>query len=392
MHRILRKIFQSGNTRGQFFFAGFGFLLGIFMLCLALQMYLSIQDFLQSRNKFSEYLMISKKIKLSNTMMLSRADFKPRELENIQKQDFCEIAAPLTANSFEVQAFARGQVPLRTDLFFEAIDDQMLDIRPADWRWSPEDDFLPIIISQDMINLYNFGYALGKGLPQVSPSMTRLLKIKVVISGPKGRRVFDSRIVGLTERIPSVLVPKTFMDWANQNIGNQENKNPSRILMKVNNPADPKLAAYLERKNYQINQDRLNSSRAGALIQTAFSIIGLLGFLFMALSLVIFSSNFRVILAEAKQEIQLLLQLGYSTSVLLRFLFSYFGIFLILILGISYGLIYYSWSYIQDWALDNGLEIVSNLYPVVGISALAFTLLVFVINFLFVLRLIKSYL
>ncbi|MEO1652652.1 MAG: hypothetical protein AAFU64_03820 [Bacteroidota bacterium] len=278
MHRILRKIFQSRQTRGQFFFAGFGFLVGIFMLCMALQMYLSIQDFLQSRNKFSEYLMISKKIKLANTLTLSRPDFSPRELANLQKQEFCEQAAPFISNSFAVKAFAQGTIPLRTDLFFEAIDDQMLDIRPTEWRWSPEDDFLPIIISQDMINLYNFGYALGKGLPQIPGSMTKSLKLKVIISGPKGRRVFESRIVGLTERIPSILVPKTFMDWANQNIGSQKSQKPSRILMKVNNPADPKLASYLKRRNYQINQDRLNSSRAGALIQTAFSVIGLLGF------------------------------------------------------------------------------------------------------------------
>ncbi len=391
MHKLLSKIFQSGKNRVQFVLAGGGFLIGMLLLLISLQLYLQIQAFLYERGQYAEYIILSKKVNMRNTLFMSRATFSPKEIKQLRAQPFVDQVGVFLSNQYEVTAYARGAVPFMSELFFEAVPDSLLDVQPEEWGWEEGDDFLPVILSKDMLNLYNFGYALGKGLPQLSPSSMGMLEIQVRVSGPGGRRNFKSRIVGFSERISSILVPRSFMLWANQNIGTGEQQNTSRLIIKVSNPQDPTLAQYLEQKNYQVNQDRLNASRAGAVIQIAMSIIGTIGLFFMILSLIIFSSNFRIILAEAKEEIRLLTQLGYTLSTLARFLIGYFSIFLALLLVLSLFGLYFGVGYLQDFMQERGFSTQTGIYPTVWVVALVFTGLTWLTNTLAVVSLIKKY-
>jgi len=233
---------------------------------------------------------------------------------------------------------------------------------------------VPVIVAQDMLNLYNFGFALGKGLPQLSRSTIGLITVNIIVRGAQGEKEYYGKIVGFSERIPSVIVPESFMKWANKNIGENREENPSRVILKVNNPTDPRLASFFEKNEYQINQDRLQASRAGTVIQTVMSLIGIIGFFFILLSFVIFLTNFRVILAEAQREIELLKQLGYGTEILRNFLMSYFILFVLFLTFIAFVLLYFGNQQLMPILTRNGLELNTNLEPItllVGLSMVA---------------------
>ncbi|NJO01951.1 MAG: hypothetical protein HC880_09885 [Bacteroidia bacterium] len=276
MRRLLKKIFRSRRNNTQTLFAGVGFLLGLLLLLVSLQLYLQINRLLQSREKFTEYLILSKKIGLNNTLLLSRANFSPPEIEDLREQSFVEKVGIFTSNQFEVRAYSKGNLPFLTELFFESVPNEFLDVQSPEWSWNPDKAFLPVILSQDMLNLYNFGYALAKGLPQISKSALKLApSFDVRVYGAQGSKVFKMRVIDLSERVPSILVPESFMDWANKHIGSNRNEPPSRLMLHVNNPSDPALQSYMEQKDWQINQERLKASRAGGYFAGADVGIGL---------------------------------------------------------------------------------------------------------------------
>jgi len=391
MQKLLGKIFRSGRSQSQFLTAGLGFMVGLLMLLLSVQLYFSIQSLLDPREAYSEYLVISKKITAGNTLSFGRVEFSPEEIKKLEKQEFVDFATPFISNQYEVLAYSKGNLPFMTELFFESVPDSVIDNTSPLWTWQEDSDFLPVILSQDMLNLYNFGYALSKGLPQISRSTAALLTMKVRVRGPKGERTFDAKIVGFSERIPSVLVPQEFMNWANTNIGAGEQPNPSRLIIKTENPSDPKLGKYFEENKLEISQDRLQASKAGALIKTVMSIIGIIGVFFISLAFVIFSSNFRVILAEAQNELRLLLQLGYTTSMLQKFIFSYFLLFMVIIVLLSGAVLYYAVNQIQFFLQESGLNVEMGLDYRVTLIGFIFIGLSLLLNAWTLNRLLKKY-
>lgn len=55
-------------------------------------------------------------------------------------------------------------------------------------------------------------------------------------------------IVGFSNRLNTILVPESFMNWANEAYGAGEKAEPSRLIVEVNNPADERIAKFSSRK------------------------------------------------------------------------------------------------------------------------------------------------
>ena len=54
------------------------------------------------------------------------------------------------------------------------------------WNWDPEEGIIPIIIPQDFLNLYNFGFAQSQGLPQVPKGVISMVNFKIRLKGSFG--------------------------------------------------------------------------------------------------------------------------------------------------------------------------------------------------------------
>src|SRR6187402_2888651 len=165
MHKELLKIFRKRIKPFTFILSGLGLVLGLTLVLICLQLYLSIFKSLSSEISKSEYIILSKDISLGNTLLNSSAVISTKELEDLKKQPFVEKLGVFIPNHYKVMAYAGGSLQLVTELFFESIPDDFVDNKPYNFRWEEGDEFLPIIVSEDFINLYNYGYALSNGFP-----------------------------------------------------------------------------------------------------------------------------------------------------------------------------------------------------------------------------------
>ena len=70
-----------------------------------------------------------------------------------------------------------------------------------------------IIIPRNYLNLYNFGFAQSRSLPQLSEGVMGMVNLDIRITGVGRTENFKGKIVGFSNRLNTILVPETFMTW-----------------------------------------------------------------------------------------------------------------------------------------------------------------------------------
>lgn len=357
MNKVLYKIFRKRLGFGAFLFSGLGLVLGLSLVLISVQLYSSLfPSFSEEINK-NNYLILNKDVNIANTLFNSTAVFSKEEIAELQKQPFVNSVGLFTPNHYRVKAYGGGSLRFMTDLFFESIPDKYIDQIPYNFEWHEGDDFLPIIVSDEFLNLYNYGYALSSGLPQVSKSTISLVPIQVEISGGGKIKMYKAKVVGFSERIASVLVPQTFMEWANLTFGNASNVSVSRVMIELNKSNSSNAQKYLNEKNYLINSEKMASAKVNSLVKIGMDILIAIGTLFICFSFVIILMNFSIIISEAKNDIILLLQLGYKPLDIAIHLLGYLISFISIGIVLSFTTFITSFYYISKLMTEKGLDI-----------------------------------
>ena len=145
-------------------------LVGVAIVMLAIQAYSDLRPLLtQQTDVFKAHTVtVSKNVTMFKTANKEGIYFDDKELTSLSSQPFVKEVAKFTSAQFNTEAsisFA-GQT-MRTDFFFESIPDKYLDVQSDDWRWDSTGNFLPLVIPEDYLNLYNFGFAESQSLPVV---------------------------------------------------------------------------------------------------------------------------------------------------------------------------------------------------------------------------------
>ena len=167
----LQQILWQRGQRAQLIAAVIGWFIGLVILLFAIQLYIDFNSIIQKNKSDNEtYLVLNKRVNLLNTLGL-KASFDAAELKDIAAQPFAKRAAAFTTNRFKVSA-SSSVVSFRTDLFLEALPDEMLDVPLVDFRWHEGSAEVPIVLSKDYLALYNFGFAPAQGLPQFTAGQT----------------------------------------------------------------------------------------------------------------------------------------------------------------------------------------------------------------------------
>jgi len=294
----------------------------------ALEAYLSIERLVKQQKEKGQYIIVNKKISIVNTLGLGSSSFNKQEVSGLEKAPFSKKVGLIESNQFQASIRARQLIKFYTMVFFESVSNYFIDEDIADFKWREGQKKLPIIVSQDFLNVYNFGFALSQNLPQVSREALKMVSFDVVISGPGGEQVFEGEIIGFTERISSVLVPQSFMRWANRTIASKSNFDPSRVIIQVESISDPSIAEFLKKNRMTTDQEKMQLGKTGTILNTVMKVAALLGVIFVVLAFIMFSMNFKLILAEASADIKLMIELGYRHTVIGGNLLSYFSAFL----------------------------------------------------------------
>lgn len=301
---------RSHRTSRLFSYAGLG--VGVLLLLCSVQMFLNINQLLKDKNpRRNGFDFISVTKTISNETMGRDNRFNMADVEELKKQPFIQDAAPLNSNQFRTKASAGNIIPFSTDLFLESINTDFIDTVPPGFNWQVGQADVPIIFSADYLEMYNV-FAPSQNLPQLSGESLGSLNIMIECYGPSGMVAYRGHIVALTDRINSVLVPETFISWANKQFGQSVNAPAARVYIKTTDANNPELLSFLEQKNYHVNKDKTKFGRVKQVLQAVVSGMGLFAVLVIILAMMLFSFYLQLVIARSKDNLQLLLLLGYS--------------------------------------------------------------------------------
>lgn len=303
---------NTGQNKVSRWFSYIGLGIGVLLLLCSVQMYININQLLKERNPKKtgfDFISVTKTITDENMARDNR--FTPENLKEIQSQPFIDDAAPLIANQFRVKASAGNIIPFSTDLFLESINEKFIDTVPSSFTWKEGQTDVPIIFSSDFLEMYNV-FAPSQDLPQLSQNTISSVKIMLECYGPGGVQTFRGQIVAISDRINSILVPDNFMQMANKNFGGVTVVPASRIYLRTKDANNPELLSFLQQKNYHVNKDKTKFGRIKQILQAIVSGLAGFGVLVILLAMVLFSFYLQLMIARSKENLQLLLTLGYS--------------------------------------------------------------------------------
>lgn len=290
--------------------------IGLFVLFFAVFCYLDFIQYIQKDKAIfaKEFLIVSKKVSVLQTLTQKPAQFTQREIQEIKKQEFFSHVDVFETSQFQIKLYTDSDKlpPIRTDLFFEAVPNQYVQADLLDWQWREGQMFIPIIFPQNFLSLYNYGFAPGQGLPQLSESIFTKIPLKVRISGNGLQHIYDARVVGFSQRINTILVPQAFLQWANKTYSNEQHKGVSRLIIECENIANPKIFEYVTHKNFQINDESLVNSKLAFYLTLTLSVVGFIGILITLLAVWLLLFSFQLIIEKNKDKLQNLHYLGFS--------------------------------------------------------------------------------
>lgn len=304
---------NTGQNKASRSFGYVGLAIGVLLLLCSVQMYININQLLKDKNPRKngyDFLSVTKTI--TNQNMGSDNRFSTSDITDLKAQPFIKDAAPLISNQFRAKASAGNIIPFSTDLFLESVQDNFLDTLPPSFKWQPGQQDVPIIFSADFLEMYNV-FAPAQGLPQLSENSIGSVNIVLECYGAPGvQATFTGHIVAVSDRINSILVPENFLLWANKTFGNAQNEPAARVYIKTTDANNADLLNYLQQKNYHVNKDKTKFGRVKQILQAIVSGLGGFAILVILLAMMLFSFYLQLMIARSKDNLQLLLTLGYS--------------------------------------------------------------------------------
>lgn len=311
INRLLRRNISPARIAG-FILSCF---LGLAIIEGGLQFYVDARSLWASDDSFinNDILVINKRVTAAGTWDSTSTAFTSEEIADIKAQPWVRETGTFRSTDYRVWAsVGTGGRGLSTMLFFESVPDRFVDVKADDFRFAPGDTEVPIIISKDYLALYNFGFAGSAGLPQMSENILTGIPLRLTLTSEDGRRIkeLNGRVAGLSNRLNTILVPESFMEWSNRELGASGSKEqPSRLIIDVNSPGDVAIKDYLDEHGLEVAGDKSNSS-ASYLLNVVTGIVLAIGSVITILSLFILLLSMSLLMEKNRDKLHSLLMLG----------------------------------------------------------------------------------
>ena len=370
--KLLRQHISIGQLAG-FFLAN---LFGMMIVLLSVQFYKDVIPVFTEGDSFmkKDFIIATKKISALGSFAGKSNTFSPDDIADLKKQSFTKTIGAFTPSQFKVSAglgMQEAGIHLSTDMFFESVPDEFVDIKLDKWHFDEETHTIPIIIPRNYLNLYNFGFAQSRSLPKLSEQ-------------------YKGNIVGFSNRLNTILVPQSFMNWANKNFAPDAEAQPARLIIEVSNPADSSIASYFQKKGYETEDGKLDAGKTTYFLRLIVGIVLGVGLFISILSFYILMLSIFLLLQKNTTKLESLLLIGYSPNrVALPYQILTVGLNIIVLI-LSVGLVCWLRSYyIESIRLLFPQLETGSLWAAVSMGILLF-LIVSVINILAVKRKVLS--
>jgi cell division protein FtsX len=322
--KILQKLLLRKGNQSRLWMAWTTLCIGTTLLLFTVLIWWNFQELLYGKNDSdslgSSFITVSKKVTSENMGRPQLTTFSQADIEEIRKTAGVQDIGVLTSNKFPAYIQLSGTLNFSTDIFLEAVPDRFIDKKPDNWFWDSSIRQLPIILSGEFLNLYNYGFATSQGLPQLSEATIQTLAFDLVVGNPDRRETYSAHVGGFSDRIASVLVPQSFINYANSKYGSSLSTAPSRLIIKIADPSDKSFVDFMEKHNYVTNAENLRWSKLRSVVEVVVAATGVLALLLMGISMLVFTLFIELTIAQAQQSLELLTQIGYAPSFLRKFM------------------------------------------------------------------------
>lgn len=299
-------------------FAGFAFanLFGMLIVLLGYQFYCDVLPVFTSKDSFmkADYLIVSKKIGTASVLSGRANTFSGSEEDELSNQKFVKKTGKFTSTEYKVNANMgiNGQPILNSELFFESVPDDFVDVSLSDWKYTDGSHEVPIILPRTYINMYNFGFAQARSLPKISDGLVGMIDFKIYIHGNGHQDEYKGRVIGFSNRLNTILVPQAFMDWSNSYYAPDSKSEPTRLIVEVGNPADENITKYLDKKGYEVDDDKLQSEKTTYFLRMIVSVVMVIGIIISVLSFYILMLSIYLLVQKNTAKLENLLLIGYN--------------------------------------------------------------------------------
>lgn len=272
----------------------------------------------------SDVVVINKKlpadIAIAN-MLGIHPTFSDDEIRELESLPSVSSVGKFVPARFEVLAMFQG---MGSGIFLEAIPDEFVvgnykPISDVPMPWSAKlGDIVPVILPNNYLNLYNFGFAIPNGLPQLSDELVSKLKLELIFKTEEGNIRHKAVICGLTDKFNTILVPWDFMCEANRRYMPDSDDAPSRLILSTKaSDFDEATFSFLEEKEYLVEGDAMNVKLQNFVYGLLYIIIGV-GAVFSILAFVLLVISILLLIEKNKEKISNLYAIGYSVKQISR--------------------------------------------------------------------------
>lgn len=299
-------------------FGGFVFsnLFGMLIVLLGYQFYRDVLPVFTSQDSFmkSNYVIVSKKVGAANTLSGRAGLFTNSEIDELSKQKFVNKIGRFTSTEYKVDAKMgiNGQPILSSEIFFESVPDDFIDVPLHDWKYEEGSREVPIILPRTYINMYNFGFAQSHSLPKISEGLVGMIDFRIYIHGNGRHDEYKGRVIGFSGRLNTILVPQSFMNWSNSVYSNGTQSEPTRLLVEMVNPADENIAKYLDSKGLEVDDEKLQNEKTTYFLRLMVSVVMTVGAVISILSFYILMLGIYLLVQKNTSKLENLLLIGYS--------------------------------------------------------------------------------
>lgn len=357
--RLVWKLLRQHISVPQF--AGFFFanLVGMLIVLLGFQFYHDVLPVFTAKDSFlkADYLILSKRVGTADVFTGRGHEFSGSEIDDLSAQPFVTSVGKFTSTNYRVDAsLSVNGIPLmKTDFFFESVPDDFVDVSSSEWEYKPGDKRVPIILPRSYINMYNFGFAQTRSLPKISEGLLGMIDLGVLIRGNGQEERFHGKVIGFSNRLNTILVPQSFMDWSNARFAPGEPTKSTRLIVQVGNPADERVTTYLEKKGYEVESDKLAAEKTTYFLRMVVSLVMVVGLVISVLSFYILMLSVYLLVQKNASKLENLLLIGYSPA---RVAMPY----QVLTIALNVAVLFMAWALLSV-ARGYYMDILTTLFP-----------------------------
>lgn len=310
--KLLRQHISIQQFVG-FFFAN---LCGMLIVLLGYQFYCDVMPVFTAEDSFmkSGYIIVEKEVGVGSTLSGRSNAFSQDEVDDLVTKGIAVKVGQFSSTRYQTTAHMgiNGTNVLNTELFFESIPDEFVDAPQGTWDYKEGSREVPVILPRSYIAMYNFGFAQSRRLPKISDGLVGMIDFDIFIQGNGKSGSYRGRVIGFSNRVSSILVPQTFMDWTNDTYAPGEDNAPTRLILEPDNSKTEQMTSYFDKKGYEVEDDKLQAEKTTYFLRLMVMMVMGVGLAISVLSFYILMLSIYLLVQKNSSKLENLLLIGYS--------------------------------------------------------------------------------